>query len=111
MLVPGALIIYGAAMLAAADTAIVRLDGTRIAARDIDATVNTAMQDAHIPGVGIVALNNGTIVYMKTYGERDQAEHKPLTADSVMTACSLTKSAFAVMVLRLVEQGVLDLDQ
>jgi len=98
-------------MLASAEVSVIRLDGTAIAARDIDATVNRAMQDAHIPGVGIVILNNGTIVYTKTYGERDQAGHKPLTPDSVMTAASLTKPAFAVMVLQLVEQGVLDLDR
>jgi CubicO group peptidase (beta-lactamase class C family) len=90
---------------------VLRLDGTKITAPDIDATVRQAMQAAHIPGAGIALLNNGTVVYMKAYGERDQAAHKPLTPDSVTTAASLTKSAFAVMVLRLVERGVLDLDR
>src|SRR5262249_6009005 len=46
----------------------------------------------------------------KAYGERDRENHKPLTLDSVMTAASLTKPVFAVLVLQLVEQGVLDLD-
>jgi CubicO group peptidase (beta-lactamase class C family) len=98
-------------MLASAEATVMRLDGTRIAAREIDATVNRAMQGAHIPAIGIVVLNGGTIVYLKTYGERDQGEHKPLTESSVMTAASLTKPAIAVMVLRLVEQGALDLDR
>jgi CubicO group peptidase (beta-lactamase class C family) len=35
----------------------------------------------------------------------------PLTPDSVMTAASLTKAAFAYLVMQLVDDGVLDLDK
>jgi CubicO group peptidase (beta-lactamase class C family) len=90
--------------------AVTRLDGTRIGAPEIDATVVRSMSQAGIPGMGIALFNNGTLVYTKAYGERDRESHKPFTADSVMTAASLTKPAFAVLVLQLVEQRVLDLD-
>jgi D-alanyl-D-alanine-carboxypeptidase/D-alanyl-D-alanine-endopeptidase len=34
----------------------------------------------------------------------------PLTANSVMTSASLTKAAFATVVMRLVEERAIDLD-
>ena len=88
-----------------------RLDGTTISAAEIDATVTRLMQAAEVPGVGIAIFNEHKIAYMKTYGLRDKEKSLPLTPDSVMTAASLTKSAFATMVMDLVEQGVVDLDK
>jgi CubicO group peptidase (beta-lactamase class C family) len=107
------LLLFGAFPLAAfpRELSVVRLDGKPIAASQIDATVTESMKRDRIPGVGIAIFNRGAIVYAKTYGERDQATHKPLTPDSIMTAASLTKAAFAVLVLQLVEKGVLDLDR
>ncbi|MGA8878256.1 MAG: serine hydrolase [Candidatus Korobacteraceae bacterium] len=88
-----------------------RLDGTTISSAEIDATVTRLMQAAEVPGVGIAIFNEHKIAYMKTYGLRDKEKSLPLTPDSVMTAASLTKSAFATMVMDLVEQGVVDLDK
>jgi CubicO group peptidase (beta-lactamase class C family) len=101
-----------AAMLTPAHAAVVvRLDGTVIDAGHIDATAERVMQEAHVPGLGLAVFSNGTLAYLKAYGERDTADHKPLTPDSVTTAASLTKPAFAALVMRLVEQHALDLDR
>jgi CubicO group peptidase (beta-lactamase class C family) len=99
------------AVAEAADATVTRLDGTRITTEQIDAIATRSMQRAHVPGLGIALFNNGKVVYTKAYGNRDEAARKPLTPDSIMTAASLTKPAFAVMVMQLVEQGVLDLDR
>ncbi len=88
-----------------------RLDGSTLSAAEIDATVTQLMQAAEVPGVGIAIFNNHKIAYLKTYGVRDKEKNLPLTPDSVMTAASLTKPAFATMVMELVEQGVVDLDK
>jgi CubicO group peptidase (beta-lactamase class C family) len=88
-----------------------RLDGSTISAAEIDATVTRLMQAAEVPGVGIAIFNDHKIAYMKTYGVRDKEKNLPLTPDSVMTAASLTKAAFATMVMELVEQGTFDLDK
>jgi CubicO group peptidase (beta-lactamase class C family) len=95
----------------APEAAVTRLDATQITAGQIDAIATQAMQRAGVPGLGIALFNDGKVVYTQAYGERDQAAHKPLTPDSIMTAASLTKPAFAVLVMQLVEQGVLDLDR
>jgi len=88
-----------------------RLDGTRITASQADAVAVRAIQQARVTGLGVVVFNRGSIAYVNTFGERDTADHKPLTPDTVMSAASLTKCVFVVLVLKLVEQGTLDLDQ
>lgn len=90
---------------------VTRLDGSKIPPAQIDATVNRWMEAAHVTGAGIAVWNDGKLVYLKAYGVRDKEKQLALTPDSVMTAASLTKPAFAVMVLQLVHERVLDLDK
>jgi CubicO group peptidase (beta-lactamase class C family) len=88
-----------------------RLDGSSITGAEVDATVTRLMHAAHVTGVSIAILNDSKIAYLKGYGFRDKDKNLPLTPDSVMAAASLTKSAFAYLVMQLVEQGTLDLDK
>jgi len=97
--------------LAAQQVPIKRLDGSTVSSGEIDTTVTRLMQAAEVTGVGIAIFNDSKIAYLKTYGVRDKEENLPLTPGSVMTAASLTKAAFATMVVELVEKGVLDLDK
>ena len=90
---------------------IKRLDGSTITSAEIDATVTRLMRAAEVPGVGIAIFNNDRIVYLKAYGLRDKEKNLPLTPDSVMTSASLSKSAFATVVMQLVEKDVLNLDK
>lgn len=91
--------------------AISRLDGRNVTPEQIDATVNRIIQAAHVTGVGLALFSSGKVVYLKTYGLRDTEKGLPLTPDSVMTAASLTKAAFATVVMRLVQRGQLNLDK
>jgi CubicO group peptidase (beta-lactamase class C family) len=97
--------------LGAQELSIKRLDSSRISPQRINTTVARTMQEARVIGVGIAIFNQGKIAYLKAYGFRDVAKHLPLTPDSLMTAASLTKSAFATMVMQLVEEHVIDLDK
>jgi CubicO group peptidase (beta-lactamase class C family) len=90
---------------------VTRLDGTKITAAQIDAAVAKSMQQARVTGTGIAIFNHGQIAYLKAYGFRDVEKHLPLTPDSVMTAASLSKAAFATMVMTLVHDGIIDLDK
>jgi CubicO group peptidase (beta-lactamase class C family) len=104
------IIVIGSAFLFAQQS-LTRLNGTKISPAQIDATVKRSMDAAHVTGVGIAVWNNNKIVYLKTYGERNTEKHLPLTPDSVMTAASLTKPAFATMVMRLLHERVIELDK
>jgi CubicO group peptidase (beta-lactamase class C family) len=92
-------------------SAVKRLDGSTITTAEIDRTVERLMRAAEVPGAGIAVFHEGKVAYLKVYGRRDQEKNLPLTENSVMTAASLTKVAFACMVMQLVEEGVLDLDK
>lgn len=87
-----------------------RLDGTSISPTEVDTTVTKLMKAAGVPGMNIAIFNGGRPVYMKSYGYRDTGRKLPLTPDSVMSAASFTKVAFAYMVMQLVQEGRLDLD-
>jgi CubicO group peptidase (beta-lactamase class C family) len=89
---------------------IVRLDGTTISSAEADATVNRLMKEADVTGVAIGIIHNGEIVYLKGYGLRDKEKNLPLTADTIISGASLTKSAFSYLVMTLVDAGSLDLD-
>lgn len=96
---------------AAPQPAITRPDGTELTPAQIDSTVNRLIQGAHVTGAGVALFHDGKIVYLKAYGLRDTEKRLPLTPDSVMTAASLNKSAFATVVMRLVQREALDLDK
>ena len=95
----------------AAQPAIPRPDGGKLTPAQIDSTVNSLIQAAHVTGAGVALFHRGEIVYLKAYGLRDTEKGLPLTPDSVMTAAWLNKSAFATVVMRLVQRGTLDLDK
>lgn len=88
-----------------------RLDGTAITPAEIDAIVSRLMRAAHVTGIGVAMLYDGKVVYSKGYGFRDREKKLPLTTDSVMSAASFSKVAFAYLVMRLVDDGTIDLDK
>ncbi|PYX30165.1 MAG: serine hydrolase [Acidobacteria bacterium] len=90
---------------------IKRLDGSKLASAEIDSTVTRLMHAAEVTGVGLAIFDQGKVVYEKPYGVRDKEKNLPLTEDSVMTAASLTKVAFAYMVMQLVDERILDLEK
>jgi CubicO group peptidase (beta-lactamase class C family) len=105
------LTLLGAAILLASDPSVQRPDGRAVATSQIDATVARLMEAARVTGAGIAVFHQGRIAYLKAYGMRDTGRRLPLTPDSVMTAASLTKSAFAGVVLSLVQESAIDLDK
>jgi CubicO group peptidase (beta-lactamase class C family) len=100
-----------AVSLAGQQTQVKRLDGSSIKHVEIDETVTRLMKAADVTGLGLAIFNEGQIVYLKAYGVRDKEKNLPLTVNSVMSGASLTKAAFAFMVMQLVDNGTLDLDK
>jgi len=90
---------------------VARLDGTKITPAQIDAAVRKSMRQANVTGLGLAIFSRGRITYLKSYGSRDTEKHLPLTPDSIMTAASLTKPAFAAMVMELAHDRIIELDK
>jgi CubicO group peptidase (beta-lactamase class C family) len=101
-----------AASTARADEgAFTRLDGTKLSAAEVDRTASDLMTAAHVPGLALALINDGQVAYVRGYGYRNVEEKLAMTTDTVMSGASLTKAAFAYMVMELVDQGVVDLDK
>jgi hypothetical protein len=86
-------------------SSVKRLDGSAISANAIDSTVERLKHAARVPGLGLAIFDDRKIVYLKTYGERDRTLRLPLQTDTIMSAASLSKVAFAYMVMQLVQEG------
>ena len=68
------------------------------------------MQVYDIPGVNIAIIQNGEIVWLSTFGQADLDTNRELTIDTYMRVQSISKSVTAWGVLKLVEQGKIELD-
>ena len=99
------------ALAAAGRSGVVRLDSSTISAAQIDETAARLMNAAEVTGMAVAIFNGGKVVHLKAYGVRDKERNLPLTPDSVMSAASFSKVAFAYLALHLVDTGALDLDR
>jgi CubicO group peptidase (beta-lactamase class C family) len=81
----------------------------------LDDSVRTLMARAQVPGLALALIRHGRVVYTQAYGVAGPAtDGQPaprLRTDSLMHGASLTKAAFAYLVMRWVDRGRLDLDQ
>jgi len=75
----------------------------------------TTMADrmAHyaVPGVSLAFFDDRRILWTRQYGLAEIATRRPVTADTLFQASSISKATTAVGVLRLVQQGLLSLDE
>jgi CubicO group peptidase (beta-lactamase class C family) len=68
------------------------------------------MQQRGVVGLAVARIEGGEVQQMLTLGLRSRERAEPLGSDTVLYAASLTKLAFAWMVLQLVDEGRLALD-
>lgn len=66
------------------------------------------MAHYHVPGLSLAVVDEGKIAFSEAYGDARKGE--PVTPVTRFQAASLSKPVTAIAVMRLVEQGMLDLD-
>lgn len=76
----------------------------------IDGEARRLMQAQDVKGMALAVIENGEIVHVAAYGLRNVERKLPLETGTVMYGASLTKSAFAYMVLQLIDEGKLSAD-
>src|SRR5687767_11478268 len=87
-----------------------RLDGTSIAEGELTARIEALAAQARVHGLAVSVFNGGEPVYSRTFGVKSTDTKEPLRPDTVFYGASLSKAVFGVLVLRLVGEGVIDLD-
>jgi CubicO group peptidase (beta-lactamase class C family) len=73
-------------------------------------TLAERMRKLKVPGVSVALIRQGRIAWTRGWGVRHAGTCAPVTPDTVFQAASISKPVAALLALRLVEQGKLDLD-
>ena len=88
-----------------------KLDNSKISFVDLDSKIKALMQAANVQGMAITIFNNNEPVYKKTFGYKRIDTKEPIKTTTNIYGASLSKCVFAVLAMKLVEEGVLDLDK
>jgi hypothetical protein len=76
----------------------------------LEAEILTLMKDWHIPGMSICAIREGDIVRHRGLGVKNVLTGEPVNDETIFRAASISKPAFAYAVLRVCDEGLLNLD-
>ena len=82
---------------------------------DIAASLETGipalMEKAGIPGLQIALVRDGRVAWEGSFGIKNAGTGAPVTNETLFEAASLTKPFFAYVVMKLVDEGLIDLDR
>lgn len=90
---------------------LTKLDGSTLSASSLDLKIESLMKAAEVHGLSITIFNHHEPVYKKTFGYKRLDTKEPIQTGTNIYGASLSKSVFAVLVMKLVEEGLLDLDK
>ena len=90
---------------------ITKLDKSKISFASLDNKIQTLIKAANVQGLAISVFNNNEPVYKKTFGYKRLDTKEPIKTNTNFYGASLSKAVFAVLVMKLVEEGVIDLDK
>ena len=76
----------------------------------IDAQARRIMAATGANGLAVAFIDRGRVAHVAAFGKRN-ARGAALTRDTVMYGASLTKTVFAWLVMRLADEGRIDLDK
>ncbi|RFZ91778.1 serine hydrolase [Mucilaginibacter conchicola] len=74
-------------------------------------TIQERMAHYKVNGVSIAVIRNYKVEWAKAYGYADVAEKRPVTTSTLFQAASISKSLNGVGILKLAQDGKLDLDK
>ncbi len=76
----------------------------------LEKRVPELLKDGTVPGLSLALIRGGKTYWVHAFGVRNAKTGEPVTEQTIFEAASLSKPVFAYGVLKLVEQGKLDLD-
>jgi CubicO group peptidase (beta-lactamase class C family) len=68
------------------------------------------MRLAQVPGLSVALIRNGQLAWLRGFGVTNSDTGQPVNDQTIFEANSLSKPVFALSVLRLVDQGRINLD-
>lgn len=106
----GALLILAALSLGCHSSPPVPQDSVAEFSAYFDQRIPRLLAKYNIPGVSMALVHNGQLVWSNAYGYADLEQQRIMRPDAICRVESISKSVTAWGVMRLVEQGRLELD-
>jgi CubicO group peptidase (beta-lactamase class C family) len=82
----------------------------RATIQGLEKQVPELLKDGTVPGLSMALIRDGKTYWLHSFGVRDAKTGQPVAEDTIFEAASLSKPVFAYGVLKLVDQGKLNLD-
>lgn len=76
----------------------------------IEREITSLMKQYSIPGLSLAIIRNGQIDYVKGFGVKNINTNDQVNSNTVFPAASLTKPVFSYFVLKLHDEGMIDID-
>lgn len=89
---------------------IERLDGSEISSDSLTRHVEYLMEVANVPGLALSVFDDNEPVYYEVFGYANNNEGRELHKSTNIYGASLSKAVFTVIVMKLVEDDMIDLD-
>ncbi len=90
---------------------IAKIDGATISKQRITEKLQFLQKEANVHGLSVMVLSPEEVLYEGVFGMSNMNEGTPLSNTQTFYAASLSKPLFAYLVMRLVDEGKLDLDK
>ncbi|WP_340153001.1 serine hydrolase [uncultured Marivirga sp.] len=105
-----ALLVIFSSCSAPTEHVITRLDGSKLTLDSLEQKVKLLISKAEVHGLSMTILENNKVSYQNSFGYKNFEDKTVLTDTTSIYGASLSKAVFSVLVMKLVEAGVLDLD-
>ena len=87
------------------------LSGNEITTTEMDKYLKNQMDSLGLPGLSIAIINDAKIIYHRTLGVTNVDTKEKVSEETIFDAGSLSKTPFTYLVMKMVEQGILNLDR
>jgi CubicO group peptidase (beta-lactamase class C family) len=107
------IVCFAAALVRGGDADAATPQGSFVPAKDLaelELRLGAILKENDVPGVAVVIATRDQIVWTAGLGLADVAAGKPATSDTLFRVASISKMFVGLAVLKLVEEGKLDLD-
>jgi len=87
------------------------LQGKAAPVSGVEPVVEQIMERAGVAGLSCAIINGSEIVYVKAFGYKNKKKETRNDIQTIFSAASFSKTVFAYLVMKLVEEGIIDLDK
>jgi CubicO group peptidase (beta-lactamase class C family) len=77
---------------------------------ELQRAIKRELDTNHVPGAGVALVSHGELLWCGGFGDADIASRKPIACDTEFRVGSISKSFVALALLRLQEEGKINLE-